>query len=397
MPELSASSASFDVVIIGGALMGCSTAHHLLRRDPGLRVCIVERDPSYEFCASGRSFAGVRILFSHEESIRMSQYGHEFYGNFGELTKVDGEAVPLDFYRQGYLFMALNAAEAEILELNHALQARLGCVVRLLDAAGLAKVFPSLTTDDVVLAAYSPNDGWIDPHGAMMGLRRSARALGAEYRVGEVVGVEHDGRRVRAAVLKDGSRLNAEYIVNTTGAWAPEICAMLGMKIPVTPLSRMNFYFEIREQLEPLPLMRDLPGVGGRPEGRGYISGYTDFSFIGRFCFDLRHEVFEQQLWPALAHRVMAFEALKVHNAWAGHYAYNTFDGGLIIGPWIGGIENFLIATGFSGHGLQHAPAIGRGLAELIVDGEFRSIDLSRFTYQRILDDAPYPERGMRA
>lgn len=386
-----------DVVIVGGALVGSSTAYHLVVRDSALDVVVVERDPSYEFAATGRSFGGVRVLFSQEENIRMSLYGHEFYGDFAARTAVDGAETALDFRHQGYLFLALNREQARIIELNLEVQRGLGCEVEVLDAAGLAQRYPSMTTEDVLLAVLTPNDGWIDPHGALMGFRAKARSLGARYVHGEVVDIEHDSTAARAVLLADGTRLAARWVIDTAGAWAGEIAAMVGMDIPMVPLARTNFHFETRESLEPLPLFRDLPGVGARPEGSGYITGYTDFANAGRFDFEPRHEIFESLLWPSVARRVKAFEAVKVTNTWVGHYAYNHFDGNLVIGPWRGGCENFIVATGFSGHGLQHAPAVGRALAELVIDGEYRAIDLTRFDYQRILDDRPEPERGMKA
>ncbi len=394
---MNTSADRYDVVIIGGALMGGSTAYHLLQREPTLKLCVIEKDPSYEFAATGRSFGGVRILFSQEENIRMSQFGHEFYGNFSDTMQVDGEPAALDFWHQGYLFLALNTEQAGDMELNAEVQRQCGCEVELMDANELAARFPALSVSDIAGAVLSPNDGWIDPHGALMGFRRKARALGAEYRAAAVIDLESENNRVRNVVLDDGAKLSADTVINTTGAWAGEICAMVGMKIPVVPLSRMNFYFETREPLAELPLTSEVVGIGFRPEGKGYITGYTDFAFQGAFCFDLRHDVFDERIWPGLAHRVPAFEAIKVQRAWAGHYAVNTFDSNLIIGPWLGGLENFYIATGFSGHGLQHAPAVGRALSELVIDGRFETIDLARFTYQRILDGVPYPERGMRA
>ncbi len=397
MPKAASLTESYDVVVIGGALVGGSAAYHLLTREPGLRVAVVEPDPTYEFAASSLSFGGVRVLFSQEENIQMSQYGHEFYGDFARLTAVDGEAAALDFHRQGYLFIATEADAARDLEANFALQRRLGCAVEMLDGAGLAARYPSLRTSDVLAAVLAAQDGWIDPNGALVGLRRKAHALGARYRAARVVDLAHDGSRIQGVVLDDGDRLEAEWVVNCAGAWAGGISAMVGMEIPVVPLSRTNFHFDCRERLEPMPLLRDIPGSGFRPEGASYICGYTDFARVGRFDFEPRYEVFENHLWPGLAHRVPAFEAVRVQSAWAGHYAYNQFDGNLVIGPWIGGLENFLVATGFSGHGLQHAPAVGRALAELILDGAFQSIDLKRFTYQRIVDETPYPERGMRA
>ena len=390
-------SQSHDVVIIGGGVVGSSAAYHLVARDSGLDVIVVEKDPSYEFAATGRSFGGVRILFSQEENIAMSLYGHEFYGDFAARTAVDEVETAIDFRRQGYLFMALDAEEAANIELNLEVQRGMGCEVLVLDAQGLAERYPSLTTEDVLLAVLAPNDGWIDPHGALMGFRAKARSLGAAYVHGEVVEIEHDASAARGVRLGDGTTIAAKTVILAAGAWSGAIAAEIGLSLPVVPLARSNFHFETREAVEPLPLFRNLPGFGGRPEGSGYICGYTDIANAGRFDFEPRHEVFEDILWPGLAHRVKAFEAVKVTNAWAGHYAYNSFDGNLIIGPWRERMENLLIATGFSGHGLQQAPAVGRALAELVLDGGYREIDLERFDYARIPAGRAEPERGMKA
>lgn len=387
----------YDVAILGGALTGSSTAYHLLSREPGLRVCVIERDPTYEFAASARSNAGVRILFSQPENLLMSQYGHRFYAGFGDLMMVDGERPPLDIYRHGYLFVANTPEQADDMWLNHDFQISMGCDVHMLRGDDVKDRWPSMVADDIVVAAYSPGDGWIDPHGALSGLRRKARALGADYMSGDVAGLDMADRRVTHVSLADGNKIGADWVVNATGAWARDICAMIGMTIPVEPLSRMVFFFQAQQPIEQLPFTRDGLGVGFRPEGNGFISGVTNYETAGSFCFDVKHEYFEEVVWPRLAHRVPAFEAIRVQNAWAGHYAQNTFDGNMIIGPWAGHADNFLIATGYSGHGLQHTPAVGRALAELILDGGFQTIDLTPLTFQRVVDGKPYPERGVKA
>jgi FAD-dependent oxidoreductase domain-containing protein 1 len=387
----------YDVVIIGGALVGCSTAYHLLERDPTVRVCIIEKDATYQWSASERSNAGVRILFSQEENLRMSQYGHEFYGDFTTRTAINGEPGQLDFYRHGYLFISNTDEQARDMELNHAFQSKFGCDVALLDADGVKDRFPSLETSDITCAAYSPNDGWMDSHGALMGFRKKVKNMGAVFVEATVVAIETNGKTAKSVTTEDNQRIAGDYIVNATGAWAAGICDLVGMKIPVIPLPRMVYYFETREELEQLAFTRDGLGVGFRPEGKGYICGITNYELGGEFCFDVDHGRFDNEIWPGLANRVPKFEAIKMVNAWVGHYAQNTFDGNMIIGPYIGELDNFLIATGFSGHGLQHAPAVGRGLSELILDGSFTSINLSRLTYQRVLDGDPYPERGVKA
>ena len=387
----------YDVIVIGGGLHGCSTAYHLIRREPGLRIAVVERDPAYEHAASIRTTAGVRVMFSQVENVRMSQYGHEFYRGYERTMAVDGEEAGVSFRRQGYLFTATSAEAAAIMRENHALQRSLGCHVDLLDAAGLKARFPSLRTDDIVCATHSPDDGWIDSHAALMGLRRKARALGVSYLADSATGLEVSSGLVRSVALESGAALEGDWIVNNAGAWAHEICAAIGIDIPVRPMPRTTWYFECRAEIEPMPLTTDGRSIGFRPEGAGFIAGISDYERTGEFEWEPDLNAFESEAWPRLAHRLPAFEAIRLRNAWACHYAYNTFDGNMIIGAWPGAPENFLIATGFSGHGLQHAPATGRAMSELILDGRFATIDLDRFHCRRVLEGRREPERGVTA
>lgn len=229
------------IVIIGGGLHGCSTAYHLLLREPGLSVTVIERDSTYDRAASARSHDGLRLLWSQEENLAMSQYGQHFYGNFAEICAVDGQPAHLDFWRQGYLFIANTPAQAEEMQANFAFQQSKGVATQLLDGGGLKALFPPLNTTDILCANYSPNDGWIDPYGALTGLRRKVRAMGATFVDGGVTGLETAGGLVRAVLLADGNRLAADTVVNNAGAWAHEICAMLGFDIPVRPLHRTTF------------------------------------------------------------------------------------------------------------------------------------------------------------
>ena len=390
----------YDVIVVGGGLHGSSTAYHLAVREPGLHIAVVERDPAYEHAASIRSTAGVRVMFSQEENVRMSQYGHEFYRGYERTMTVDGEEATVSFRRQGYLHIATSPDMAESMRANHALQRRLGCHVDLLDAAGTAARFSSLRTDDVICATHSPDDGWIDSHGALTALRRKARALGVSYIAGSVAGLNVSSGLVRSVALESGEVLEGDRVVNNAGAWAHEICAMVGLDIPVRPMPRTTWFFDCRAEIEPLPLTTDAANghsIGFRPEGAGFIAGISDYARTGDFDWEPDLEGFESQAWPRLARRVPAFEAIRLRNAWACHYAYNTFDGNMIIGAWPGAPENFLIATGFSGHGLQHAPATGRALSELILDGGFATVDLDRFHCRRVPEGRREPERGVTA
>lgn len=385
------------IVIIGGGLHGCSTAYHLLLREPGLSVTVIERDATYDRAASARSHAGLRLLWSQEENLAMSQYGQHFYGNFAEFCAVEREAAHLDFWRQGYLFIANTPAQAEAMEANFAFQQSKGVATQLLDGDGLKALFPALNTTDIIWANYSPSDGWIDPYGALTGLRRKVRSMGATFVEGDVTGLETANGLVRAVMLADGSRLPADTVVNNAGAWAHEICAMLGFDIPVRPLHRTTFYFEPETAQPKLPQTLDGQPAAFRQQGQGFLTGLTQFEIAGTFIWEPKHGLFESTIWPRIAHRNPAFETIKLKNAWACHYAYNSFDGNMLIGNWPGQPENFLMATGFSGHGLQHAPATGRAMAELILDRGFQTIDLNRFHASRVVDGRPEPERGVKA
>ncbi len=384
-----------DIVIIGGGIVGSAVACYLGLAGAGARVVVIERDPTYEFASTPRSAGGVRQQFSLPENIRMSQYGLEVYRDFEARMAVDGEAAaPVDFRRGGYLFLA-SAEGRATLEANHRIQRDLGAPVELLDPAEIRARFPSIATEGVVAGSLGADDGWIDPHAALQGFRRKARSLGATYRADEVVAIERAGNRIAAVTLASGERLAADAFVNAAGAWAGKVAAMAGMALPVEPVRRMVFYFETREALEPLPLVIDPTGTYFRPEGRGYICGRSNPDEPAGVNFEVDYDWFETAIWPVLAARVPAFEAIRVQQAWAGLYAVNRLDANAIIGPWEGGCENFYVACGFSGHGLQQAPAVGRALAELLLEGRFVTLDLSRLGYRRVLDNAPLPEAGI--
>lgn len=387
----------YDVVIIGGGLYGTSTAFHLLKREPGLAIAIVEPDPGYEHAASARSNGGVRILFSQAESIAMSQYGHAFYADFPSLMAVDAGPAELALHRHGYLLMATHAQQVADMEANLEQQRAYGCRVDFYDGDSLRRHQPHLRTEDVIAAVKAPDDMWIDPYGAVTSLMRKVREMGATLIRARATGLEHGHARIDAVQLDDGSRLGATHVVNCAGAWAPPICAMAGFTVPVQPMPMMVFYFECQSPVEGFGVTIDIGTVSFRPEGAGFISINRRVERTGEFCWEADESLFEAENWPRLAHRVPAFEAIRLKSSYCCHYAYNFFDGNIVIGAWPGGPENFLFATGASGHGLQHAPAAGRGLAELILDGAYTTVDLTRFGARRIVEERPDPERGFVA
>ncbi|MCH9675507.1 MAG: FAD-binding oxidoreductase [Gammaproteobacteria bacterium] len=383
------------IIIIGGGIIGSSTAYHLAMAGLAQQTTVIEPDPLYEFAATPKSTGGIRVQFSVPENIRMSQYGHEFYGNFAQLMTVDGDAPEIGLHRPGYLYLGTGEDLSNVLIENQRIQAAEGANVQLLDRHEIKSRFPSMEVEDIDVGAYSPHDAIIDPHAALMGLRKKAISLGVHYERDRVTHLEMRGTVVSKVHLEVGAPIQAEWVVNAANCWAPKFCEQIGMPVPVAPLPRNTFYFECDSELEPMPLTRHL-GIAGsyRKEGRGYITGYTPYEQHAGFNWDVDYPAFDAVLWPNLAHRVKAFESIKMVRAWACHYDQNALDLNLIIGNRPGHVDNCFIACGLSGHGLQQAPAIGRALSELIIHGRYQTLDLSRFGYQRIIDNQPLADRG---
>ena len=388
------------IITIGGSIMGSSFAYHMAVAGHADDVVVIEPDPTYSLAAAPRSAGGVRLMHGLPENIEMSRYGQAVYRDFARLMDVEGEPGVFPFREYGYLYMVRGTEEVASAEASWDVQKSNDVASEMLTPAEVGARFPDLKSDDIDAALFCRGDGFIDPHAAVIGMRRKAISLGAHYLDDRVVGLEYDANRVTQVRLESGETLDAEIVVNVAGAWAPEICRMVGMTIPVEPVYRPTFYFECEKKLDPLPLTKDPSGVGFRTEGAGFAAGLSRLDAAGGFRWDVGqdvHDIFDTEIWPALAHRVPAFESLKVKRTWAGHYAVNRLDGNTIIGPWVGGLENFIIATGFTGAGLQKGPAIGRALSELILHGGYQTIDLSRLSYQRVVDDEPLYEPGFKA
>ncbi len=387
----------YDVAIAGAAVMGSAVAYFLAAdADFDGSIVVIERDPSYEACATTRSWGGIRQQFSAPENVKMSLYGARFVRRAGELLEVDGERPDLGFTERGYLFLA-SAVRLPQLERNCAMQRDLGAAVAVLGPAELAAQFPWLNLDGVAGAGHGlANEGWLDPSALLHGFRRKARALGVEYRHDEVVSVEVSRGRVTGLGLREGGRLDCATLVNAAGPQAGALAALAGAALPVGPRKRMTYVFDCRAALPPLPLVIDVSGVAFRPEGAQYIAIVSPppAEDRERDDFELEYGAFEEVIWPTLAHRVPAFEAIKLIRAWACHYDYNAFDQNAVLGPHPE-IEGLMFCNGFSGHGLQQSPAAGRAVAELIVHGRFRSLDLSNLLYARIAQGQPVQEQNV--
>jgi FAD-dependent oxidoreductase domain-containing protein 1 len=376
---------NYDVAIIGGGVMGCAAAY-FLKLGGAARVSVVEPDPTYAKAATPLATGGCRRLFALPENIRMSQFSIEFFQNFGEPD--------VQWKEGGYLFV-VGAGHEQVLEDNYRTQQRLGVRVELLDRAQLAERFPWMRCDDLALGVLSPEDGWLDPNSVLQGFRKKAQAMGAEFLRDRVVEITVGGKRVRELELASGARLGAEAVVNAAGCWAASIAKLAGMELPVNPMRRFEHYVELAEALPPMPLVKDPARLVIRPEGKGYSVGLVDSAEPRGFNFEVEPHYFEEVVWPACAARIPAFEKLRLRREWAGLYDECELDGNMILGNWPGKLDNFYVACGFSGHGLMHAPAVGRALAELILKGRYETLDLARMGYQRVLDNAPYAETGI--
>jgi len=383
-----------DVVVIGGGAIGAAAAYFLKLLDPSTEVSVVERDPTYELASTPRASGGIRRLFSLPENIELSNYSITFFDEFAETMAVDGVKPDIGLKKNGYLFIVPPSAR-DVLQRNFDTQQRLGCNVTWLEPDELKQKFRSMNVSDLGAAVHSPDDGWLDPHSVLMGFRNKAKSMGAEFLADEVTGLVRQGNSVTIAKLKSGEQIEAGHFVNTAGAWAKDICAMLDVKVPIEPLRRFEHYFECQEPIEPLPYIKDTERLAFRPEGIGYSGGVPTLEEPRGYNFNVDYAYFENVVWPALAHRFPQFERVRCKNTLPGLYDQNDFDGNVVIGPGADGLENFHMLSGFSGHGLMHAPGCGRAMAELLLKGRYETIDLTRFGWQRLLDGTPIREQGI--
>ncbi len=384
------------IVIVGGGIMGSCIAYALAVAGAAADVVVVEPDPTYAWAATPRAVGGIRLQHALPENVQMSLYGDAVYSDFAR--QVTGGTVQFDpqFYRMGYLYQVAGAGAVAALLRIADMQESLGVEVHRLDRAALRSRYPSFHFDDVDFATLTPDDGQIDPNAALMGFRRAAEGRGVRFVRDRVVGLDVTGGLVRAARLEGGGTLAVDTLVNAANCWAAEVCGMVGMGLPVVPMRRQQFFFDMQGALEPIPAMRHATGHGMRRLQKGYIAGYSAPDEVPGFQWELDHAAFEAVVWPRLAQQSSAFEAIKMKGGWVGHYDMSQLDGNPVIDR-CPTVPNFIVAAGFSGHGLQHGPAVGRAVAELILDGGFRSIDLCRFNYRRVLDNAPLPDHGPTA
>jgi glycine/D-amino acid oxidase-like deaminating enzyme len=390
-PESTMENRNFDVIIVGGAVMGSSVAYHLLAAEPRLKVAVLERDPTYSRASTALSLGGVRVQFSLKENVLISLYAQEFFSRFEEEMAVRGETPFINFRQEGYLFL-IDSLGRESAEKAMALQKGLGCRTEWWSPERIKKEFPLFSLDGFVGGTFGPKDGYLDPHGVLMGFRNKAISLGAQYIADEAMEIQRTRNRVTAVRTASGNILLSEKIVNAAGPWAAEVARTAGVALPISPIKRQVFAVKPEFPMErPFPLVIAPSGLYFRSETGGLI-------LVGRsleedevgFDFGWDWKRFTDWLWPELAQIVPAFETLKLVRGWAGLYETNQLDSNSILGAWPE-LEGFYLINGFSGHGLQQSPAAGRYLSELILKRP-PSLDLSCFSPGRILEKRPLSE-----
>jgi glycine/D-amino acid oxidase-like deaminating enzyme len=386
-----------DVLIVGGAAVGSAAAYFLAAQpDFQGKVLVLEQDFSYEKCATALSAASIRHQFSTPENIRLSQFGSHFLKHIADYLTVDDEVPEVGFHERGYLFLA-TAAGRDILQANHRIQKAENVDVDLLTPEQLKQRYDWMNVDDLAAGSLgNVGEGWLDAYGLMRGLRRKAIALGVEYRQAKVLQLNREGRRIVSATLSDGSTVECGTVINTAGTGATALAHTAGIVLPVEARKRSIFFFTSSAKVPGCPMVIDPTGAYFRPEGEGFICGVAPAPEDDPECFDfaVQHPLFDDVLWPTLAARVPGFEALRVQRSWAGHYDMNVLDHNVILGAHPE-VENLLFANGFSGHGMQQSPAVGRALAELVTYGAYRTLDLKAFGWERVLKNQPLFETNI--
>lgn len=383
-----------DVLIVGGGIMGSSTAFNLVRQEPKLKVAVVEKDFTYANSSTTLSAANLRtVAFSLKENFLISKRTFEILATFESDMTVDGREPGITFRAEGNLFLCDTAGLAAARRI-FTMHKSLGSNAEWLEPDEIHARWPLLNVEGIAAGTFGPTDGHLDAYGLLMAYKSKARSMGVEYLQDEVVSLAVEGDRVTGARLTSGRVLCAGTTVNCAGAWAAQIARTAGVEIPIVPVRRQIFAVDTQVKPErPLPLIFHPSGLYLRSESGGLIlCGRSLDEDPVAFDFNWERERFMDVIWPELAAFIPAFESLKLIRGWAGLYEVNTLDHNAVIGPWPE-LEGFYLCNGFSGHGLMQGPAVGQYVAERIT-GRTPTLDLSVFSPARILAQCPIAETG---
>lgn len=375
--------------------MGSATAYYLKRLDPAVSVAVLERDSTYARSSTVLSDGNVRVQFNLEENIRISQFAMEVLATFADDMETSSYRPEVGARHQGNLFLTDAVDRADALA-GMELQQALGCEVGWLEASEIANSWPMFDGPRHVGGTFGPRDGSIDPSAVLRGYRQRAGAMGVEFIEADVAALIRDGDAVAGVRLVSGEEMSASIVVNCAGAWSPTLLSAIGVDIPVLPIMRSVFVVASHLEWEgDLPSVFVPSGVYVLPERDGtFLIAWSQPDDPVGFDFTVRRSRFYDMIWPELVEHLPAFDQLDIVGSWAGLYAVNTFDGNAILGEWPE-VRGLHVCTGFSGHGFQQCHAVGRYLAELILERD-HALDLSRLGTQRIVDGNPLHENAGR-
>ena len=364
-----------NMVIIGGGVMGASTAYHLARR--GVKnILLLEKEQFYGQGATGRCAGGVRYQFSTEINVRLSQLSLPMLESFEQEI-----GQPIDYRQCGYLILLSSEEDLAQYEMNVSLQNELGVDTTILDGEEIRQHLPMMNLEDILAGTFNAKDGLVDPNSVVMGYINAASRLGVNTLSGvEVTGIDLQGGEIASVITSHGN-IHTPILINTTGPWAGSIGQMAGVEIPITPLRRQIL------TTTPLPeIPADFPFVIDfaqslyfHREGEGLLTGMSNPYETPGFNQDIDPE-WEVNHLEAAAQRMPLLEKAGLLSHWAGLYE-NTPDAHPIFGATP--VAGFYICAGFSGHGFMHGPASGLIMSEIILDGEPSSLDVSELGLDR--------------
>lgn len=387
-------STFYDVIIVGGGIMGSTTAYYLTKKDPGLKVAVIERDLTYSRSSTTLSMVNARIQFDLKQNVQVSQYAFDVLERFEDDMTVAGNRPNIAYHREGNLFLHTDTAVDEA-KRALAMQQDLGCEVQWWTTDEIKARYPLYVPEGLAGGTFGAQDGHFDAYAVLMGYKANARAQGATYVEDEVTVLLVDNGQISGLKTASGTTYNSSVIVNCAGAWCSELASSAGVDLPVNPVKRQCFCLDPAVKPDgPLPLTVLPSGLYFRTETGGMVLlGKSMPNDPVGYDFSWDQNRFMDELWLELAEFVPVFERLKLVRGWAGLYAVNTLDSNAILGQWPE-LKGFYLANGFSGHGLQQGPAVGRYMSELII-GETPTLDLSIFNPQRILEGKPLTEGGI--
>ena len=383
-----------DVLIVGGGIMGWSAAYHLLVADPALDVLVVEKDPTYRFASTTLCEGNVRVQFNLEENVLISQHTMRVLETFADDMETPAGRPDPSPRHEGNLFLVDEVGRGAATR-GLATQRTLGCETEWLDPDQIAAEFPLLATEGIVGGTLGRNDGRVDSIAMHRGYRSKAIDLGARFAESAVSAVLAGNDRARGVRTNDGD-LSAGVVLVAAGAWTADLLRPVGVDLPVEPVMRTAYVVATSVPTVGLPAVFLPSGVYAIPEGENtWVSAWSlDTDPVGYDFIPAGRERYVERVWPELIAHLPAFDRLQVETSWAGLYAVNRMDGNAIIGEWPA-LHGLHLATGFSGHGFQQAPAVGRYLAEGILERP-HELDLSRLGPQRVIDGRPLLENVAR-